>query len=756
MPFYSIDYFTAAKSKIMERLIVLLLLFLSSIHSFQSYGQETITKEEILLIKEKQFTKTEIDAFIPNIIELFNESSYEKIIEIVPHFINNAQRLEEEELEKRLKSILGNAFIQVDNIEGAEEIFEASLKEARQANDTYSVIRSLNNLGNTFFENNPDRAIAYFKEALAINFEIEDKVMFDFISNNNLAELYVIKKNATEAQRYLNHAKELIKQHDFNGRKKNFEGTVYHVQSGIYLLQNKPKEAIEAIQKSIKIAGDEQDDNYKINNYKNLMKAYESLGAYKKVNDIRKTYDMLVEKRYEEDKIKQQKNANSRFNLDKFKQELRASKLENELTLQKAAKSRILFQTSLILAAIMLLFIASLLYLRKKRKKLLDNLKSKNKQYLLAKKKSQKLARSNTKFLSTISHELRTPLYGIIGLSSVFLEDPNLKSHEEDLKSLKFSADYLLALVNDILNLNKIDSKEGARIQKTNFKLQQLIPHIIQTLEFINKKNNNTIKTIIDPNIPNTLLGDKTKISQVLMNLMSNASKFTEDGTITIEIVLKGQNKDVNTILFNIIDTGQGIAKDKQTIVFNEFGQVGAISTHQGSGLGLPIVQKTLHILDSKLLLVSSLNEGSTFSFTLDVETGSDINLETQLNITGYAQLKDKKVLIVDDNKINQLVTKKVLEQYGIKNESASNGQQAVNAVKNNSYDFILMDINMPVMNGIDASIIIRQFDSITPIIALTATNYQNKNELADHGINNSILKPYKTENLLDMLLTYS
>ena len=740
----------------MTRLPVILLVVLSTVYSFKSYSQETISQEEIILIKEKQFTATEIDSLMPAILGLFNESSYEKVIEIAPHLLDNLKTVKAPQTTARLRSILGNAFIQVDDFQAAEDLFNNAIEENKKSNDTFNMLRNLTNLGNTFFEKDPDKAITYFEEALAISPEVENSILVEFISNNNLAELYVIKEQPKEAQHYLDHAKELLKQDGFNGRKNNFEGTIYHVQSSIYLLQNKPREAIKAINHSIEVAGDEQDDNYKIDNYKNLMKAYESLGDYKEVNAIRKTHDILVEKRYETNKIKQQKNATSRFNLNKFKQELRASKLENELALQKAGENKLLLKTSLALAAIMLLFIGSLLYGRKKRKRLLANLKSKNRQYLQAKKKSQKLARSNTKFLSTVSHELRTPLYGIIGLSSVFLEDPNLKTHTDDLKSLKFSADYLLALVNDILNLNKYDSKEGERIQKSNFRLHRLIPHIVQTLEFINKKNNNITKVVIDPNIPDTLLGDKTKISQVLMNLISNASKFTEDGTVTIKATLQENKKDSNTILFDIIDTGQGIAKEEQATIFNEFAQVGTMSKHQGTGLGLPIVKKILHILGSKLSLVSSPNQGATFSFVLTLETGSDTYIETQLNISGYAQLKDKKVLIVDDNKINQLVTKKVLEQYGIKNESASNGQQAVNAVKDNSYDFILMDINMPVMNGIEASIAIRQFDNTTPIIALTATNYEEGNsELATHGINNSILKPYKTEILLDMLLLY-
>lgn len=738
----------------MVRQSVLFLFFFLILQSAVSYSQEKFSQEDILMLQEKELTKDEINSYLPLILELFNESSYEKIIEVSPYLIENAQRLEEQALAARLRSALGNAFIQVDNIHGAEELFTKGLEERRQASDTFGMVSAYINLGNTFFEQEPQKAIEYFEKSLELSQGVADNTVAYFVAYNNLAELYVTINKPDKAQPYLNKAKDLLELHDFNGRKQNFESTVYYVQGAIHLLQDKPREAITAIKKSMEIGGEKQDDNYKINNYKNLMQAYESLGMYREINEVRKVYDALVEKRYESNKIKQEKNATSRFNLNKYKQELRASKLENDLAAQTAQKNNLLLKTTLAIGAILLILIGSLLYGRSKRNKLLQNLRAKNRQYLEAKKRSQKLASSNTKFLSTISHELRTPLYGIIGLSSVFLEDPALKSHNDDLKSLKFSADYLLALVNDILSLNKYGSKEGERLQMSNFSLDRLIHHIGQNLEFINKKNNNSFHSIIDPEIPNTLYGDKTKISQVLMNLMSNASKFTEDGSITIKATLKKQVGKVNSILFEVKDTGQGIPEEEQANIFNEFAQAENLTTQDGTGLGLPIVNKILKILGSKLSLESSPNKGSNFYFEIDLETGSEEHVEAPFEISGYDKLKGKKILIVDDNKINQVVTKKVLEQYGIENNTASNGLEAVSMVQENTYDFILMDINMPVMNGIDASVAIREFNTTTPIIALTATNYNNEsNELGKHDIDDSILKPYKTEKLLALLL---
>lgn len=732
-----------------------LLLLLVATLSIEVLGQTTISQKDMVSLTKSNWTLDQIDSLLPTVRKYFYESDFEKVVELTPSLIERATELGDYTTASRLKSVLGNAFISLDDIDGAFRLFDESLMLSIQKKDTLEIINSYLNLGNTYFYNDAESSINYFEKGLFLAekaSDIKDYSAF-FIANNNLAELYVREENATKAQLHINKAKEYLNHEGLEERKAEYLSGVNHVQGSIFSLQGKPQEAIDKINQSLKIGKGKIDENYLINSYKILMKSYDQLGSYREVNEIRKIYEPLVNKRYEAEKIRQQKIATSRFNLDIYKQELRALQLENEIAIQKAAKNNLLLKTSYGIAGILLLLLGLLLYVRYKRNKLLADLKMKNKQYLAAKEKSEKLAKSNTKFLSTISHELRTPLYGIIGLSSVFLDDPKLKSHTDDLNSLKFSADYLLALVNDVLNLNKFSSKEGEQVHKSNFKLKQLVPQIVQSFEFINKKNNNSLAIQIDSEIPEVLLGDKTKISQVLMNLVSNASKFTEDGNIIVQAQLKDKDSSKVSILFNITDTGQGIPKDDQANIFKEFTQVETYTVQQGTGLGLPIVNKILNLLGSKLSLESEPNVGSTFYFLLTLDIGSEDAVETQIDLSGYGKLKAKRILIVDDNKINQVVSQKVLEQHGIEHKTASDGAEAVAAVKEGSFDAILMDINMPVMNGIDASIAIRTFDTSTPIIALTATNYKKgSNELENYGINDSIVKPYKTEDLLTIL----
>jgi len=312
-------------------------------------------------------------------------------------------------------------------------------------------------------------------------------------------------------------------------------------------------------------------------------------------------------------------------------------------------------------------------------------------------------------------------------------------------------------LVNDVLNLNKLDSQTGQHIQNSNFKLESLIHNITQSFEFINQQNNNSVYIDIDPTIPKILLGDQTKVSQVLMNLVSNASKFTQDGRI--DIIVKKHNADDKkvSLSFSIMDTGIGIPEEQKEKIFEEFTQGANYSEYEGTGLGLPIVNKILTILGSKLMFESTYGKGTTFSCILTFSRGAaDVLEETESDNVCVKKLQDKKILIVDDNKINQLVTQKVLEQHGMLHGVANNGLDALEKVKEHAFDAILMDVNMPVMNGLDSSRAMRDFGLNTPIIALTAVNAVNpEKDFGTYGIDDAIVKPYRTEQLLKLLVKY-
>ncbi len=728
-------------------LLVILLLFNGA-----SFSQSDTSE-----VQEPLYTAAQIDSIYPTIRSYFFEGNHVKIIEEVPLLLENARLLEEKEIETKFRNILGNTFIQLDDYDRANDLFTEALIRAQQEEDATAIASAYISLGNTYISKDPDKSITYFEEALDYTGAVENSDTMDFIIHNNLAELHIGVLNPKKAQYHLDKALYYLSQSGLSDRSNEYRAVLNHIQGAIYLEQKEYSKAIAATLKSLEVDQGEVDQTYILNNYKNLMSAYEQTEQYEKLNEVRKRYDPLLDKRYEEDKIREQQIARSKFDVEGYKKELRASQLETEISQQKASKNKLLFNFAAILVSIMLAIVAGLLIARYRRNELLTDLKRKNRQYLEAKEKSEKLAQSNTRFLSTISHELRTPLYGIIGLSSVLLKDDKPANRQEIVESLKFSADYLLALVNDVLHINKFDSQEGKILKQDLFSVEKLMYSIVQSFEFINKKNNNTVHVSIAPGVPKIAVGDKTKISQVLMNLLSNASKFTEDGSINLTITGVPLDSNRFEASFSIRDTGPGIPIQEQSRIFEEFTQIKKEQDQGGTGLGLPIVNKILKIMGSKLNFTSVPGEGTTFSFDMVLISGSQEDLELTKDAPRIEHLKGKKVLIVDDNKINQLVTQKVLEQNGIAQDIASNGFEAIEKVKEEVYDAILMDINMPVMDGLEASREIRKINPTIPIIALTATNYEKlEGKTLNNDINDIIVKPYNTEILLKVLLKHT
>ncbi len=443
-----------------------------------------------------------------------------------------------------------------------------------------------------------------------------------------------------------------------------------------------------------------------------------------------------------------------KFQLDEYRKDIHAAELNNQLQAEIVkSKSRINI-ILIIVSAVFLILLIALYSASIRRIKLVKELRIKNTEALKAKEESEKLSKAKVKFFSTVSHELRTPLYGVIGLSSVLLEDKSLVKHKKDLKFLKFSADYLLALINDVLQINKIDSNSFEN-ELTSFNLRELIETITSSFEYMRIQNDNKITINISDSIPEIIHGNSVQLSQILMNLIGNACKFTESGNVYVTAEQLSKDPSKATIKFTIKDTGIGIAKDKQESVFDEFSQIDSLNYNSnGSGLGLPIVKKLLALSNSEITLESELGKGSTFSFILTFDVVNSENKNKPSKKLDATLLKDKKILIVEDNRINQIVTKKILEKHQIICSIAENGEEAISKVKAANYDLILMDINMPIKNGLEASKEIRKFNTTIPIIALTAVEIEEvRNNIYLSGMNDIVVKPYNIAKFIDALI---
>ncbi|MBC7864354.1 MAG: PAS domain S-box protein, partial [Bacteroidia bacterium] len=331
--------------------------------------------------------------------------------------------------------------------------------------------------------------------------------------------------------------------------------------------------------------------------------------------------------------------------------------------------------------------------------------------------------KAKQQFLSNMSHEIRTPMNAIIGFTKVVLKTELSEKQREYLTAIKMSGDALIVLINDILDLAKVDAGKMT-FEQTPFKMASSISAMLHLFETkIQEKNLALIKEY-DSKIPEVLLGDPVRLHQIILNLVSNAVKFTNKGKITVSVNLLSEDEEKVSIEFSVSDTGIGIPENKIENIFENFQQAtsGTSRLYGGTGLGLAIVKQLVEPQGGSLKVSSKIDEGSTFSFVLDFQkTKAEAELESSLTELN-TEIKNIKILVVEDIPINQLLMKTLLDDFGFERDIAGNGKIAIEKLQSKAYDIVLMDLQMPEMNGFEATEYIRnKMNSNIPIIALTA-----------------------------------
>ncbi len=363
--------------------------------------------------------------------------------------------------------------------------------------------------------------------------------------------------------------------------------------------------------------------------------------------------------------------------------------------------------------------------------------------------KTEQAARVRQEFLSTMSHEIRTPLNAVTTIATMLSENSQIEDRIL-VDSLKFSANHLMQIINDILDFTKLDlGKMSLDLQSCNIKLY--LDNFWHTYQIQAKEKGIEFKLKIDPLLFDYYLIDQTKITQILANLVINAFKFTEIGAVKLELKVTHQDNDYDTILFKVSDTGVGIEKENLKQVFESFSQLknGITRKKDGTGLGLTISKKLIELHESQIEIQSIFGKGSIFSFELKLKKSQNIELNNQENFKNNS--KGLKVLLAEDNAINAMIAKKLLSNWGIITDHAVNGLVAAEKSKLTKYDYILMDIHMPVLDGFQAAKNIRMADNMnheTPIFGLTADIAAKDNTAYNHHFNGFLLKPLEIEKL--------
>jgi signal transduction histidine kinase len=363
--------------------------------------------------------------------------------------------------------------------------------------------------------------------------------------------------------------------------------------------------------------------------------------------------------------------------------------------------------------------------------------------------KAEEASQAKTQFLSVMSHELRTPLNGIIGISHLLQTAETAEKKAEYMQLLNKSADHMLKMVGDILDYNKMDSNRLA-LQQQVFYLPDFVNETFNQFKDQFAQKGLYLKKEITGNTEFTVTGDDTRLSQVLYNLLSNALKFTKEGGTTLSVKTIPAGEKHLQITFSVSDTGVGIDKEDSELIFEDFKQ-GSRTMKQrlgGTGLGLAICKQLLQLMNSNLYMESTPAKGSSFWFTVDlaIATEADAAANSRAVIEQQPFNNSINVLVAEDNHVNAVVASNLLKKWNIACVIVNNGKEALDELEKNQYDLVLMDLEMPVMDGFSATAIIRSKNNNIPVIALTATLMEKATvkKLVDFGFNDAVSKPFK------------
>lgn len=696
-------------------------------------------------------SKKEVLQFLSVSDSLLLKADYKNSLVSSNKALTKAIQLNENNLIALSYNSIGGVYEEILEIEKALGYYDKAIQYSDKAKNDTLKIWFYNNIGNIYLyrKNDAKTGIAYYLKSIEYADQFKEEAS-KVLTKINLAWAYFQQNEYKKAIENVDFAEkniELMKYPDTEAYLNLLLGLKYSHLNNDELVEYH-------FQKAIEISKTNQLDSYLSDIHEEYARYLFKKGDYKNAFIQLDLHEEVKDRIFNSDNVKSINLTALKIELEESKRELVKVNKERSLQQENLKKTKIITSLSLVF----LLLMVFLLYMLYRniifRKKVNIYLEAKNKELNEAKEKAEEASKLKSQFISTISHELRTPLYGVVGITNMLADEHNELTDSPHLKSLKFSARYLLSLVNDLLQINKIEENKVV-LENGTMNLEDEIHMVAESLSFIATRNSNKIITEIDKSIPEYIIGDKLRLSQILMNLVSNALKFTQNGEVRIIAKLENTNGSHANIRFEVSDTGIGIPQKDLAKIFDKFVQIDRKEDdYQGAGLGLSIVKKLVQIFGSEIFVESEEGKGTRFYFTIAFETDTKKVDEIIYNISVDLSVEQVyKVLVVEDNKINQMVTRKIMEKNNFKFLIVDDGYAAIEALGKEHFDVVLMDINMPLINGFETTRLIRKKEITIPIIALTAFA---KDEITDEafavGMNDVLIKPFEPSKLIQCI----
>ncbi len=707
--------------------------------------------------EDKTLRKNTIDNLNKS-VKYFNSFNVEKSLKHARIALDGAYKLKDHSLTAKSYNIIAVNFDEFGEVSKSIVYFKKFLEYAELAKNDTLMDWANNNLGNVYYHKIKDykTSVSYYLKGLSYSNKINDRFEALF-SELNLCAAYFKLKEFDKGLQCIKNTQTTVKEtRDIQPKVayNTLYGIYYSYKGNAVLAESYFKEA-----EKICLANDIEIIRADLAElYLTMYEHFERNNKFEKALIYFKKNIELLEQLHNKERKQSFAKAANQIEFKELEKQINVIESEKNKQSKDLKNSRIIT----LLFALILLFLILLLYSQYKniryREQKNKELSQANQELKEAKEKAEIASNLKTQFVSTISHELRTPLYGVVGITDILIDEHKELAQNQHLNALKFSAKYLLSLVNDLLQMNKIEENK-VELEKVPFHLQYELNEIVESLQFIAIRNSNKLHYEIDTQIPKMLVGDKLRLSQIFINLVSNALKFTKNGTVFVKATLLEKTEETCKIKFYVIDTGAGISKENQHKIFDKFVQLDRKSgDYQGTGLGLSIVKKLLELFNSKIELESELNQGTTFHFDISFE----IDKNFQNNPTNIDEMPVKinsnyKILVVEDNKINRIVTKKILDSGNIESVIVEDGYVALDILDYENFDAILMDINMPLIDGYETTKMIRKKGIKTPVIALTAYDRSEILEKVNlSGMNEVLMKPFEVQNLYRILNKYN